>query len=689
MLLGLLGAAIPIAVHLQGRRNAKVLKFAALEFLLKTDKRVAKRLVLRQRLLLAFRILICVVAALILARPYSSCESHGPTVARGPQAAIIIVDNSVAAGYEISGRTMLSRSLADAQQLLDQLGPKADVAVLTTTGGGQDELTRDHLRLRETLNTTKVSYHAARGDRAMQRALALLAGTGHERKTVFVIGLPTKLAVPATFDPPSDIAIRFVAPVQDATLPNLAITDLRVQSDSATGSRGLRIIAKVSNFSSEKQVAELSLSVGDEEVARGEVTLEPGESKNKRFSANLSDAVRTTEIRVALQDDALAADNIRYVVASARDQVSVLLVDGDARAIRHEDELYYIEAALRPGDRSDSGTTIARAGPDTLDKLALSDYDVIFLANVAVLPPPQVRALSQWVKNGGGLLLSVGDNVDADRYNRTMAPLLAQSLRSPLDLQSGRKTSKQANLRLNKLELEHPVFSVFTSDAPGLYSASFWQVMLLGPTTSTKDRRVLARFDNGAAALVETRSGAGLLMLFSSTLDRDWNDLPIHPGFLPFLQQTVRHLASKPFQRAAQEIHVGDSVPLKIAPDDVRLEIEGPNQERIVLEGDKVEGHKSARLDAIDVPGLYRVASTDASGTLQPRPEATFAANIDPAISNLALQSTDLLQRNGERGDAVQDTPTRRVELWHSIAALLLLLLLFEATLSLLGHKRR
>ena len=39
--------------------------------------------------------------------------------------------------------------------------------------------------------------------------------------------------------------------------------------------------------------------------------------------------------------------------------------------------------------------------------------------------------------------------------------------------------------------------------------------------------------------------GAGRTLLFTSTLDRDWNDLPIHPGFLPLMQQTVRHLARK------------------------------------------------------------------------------------------------------------------------------------------------
>tara|TARA_R110002096_G_scaffold299503_2_gene494038 strand:- start:115673 stop:117772 length:2100 start_codon:yes stop_codon:yes gene_type:complete len=688
MLLGLVGAAIPIAVHLQGRRKAKVVPFAALEFLLGTDKRLAKRLVFRQVLLLAFRVLICVVAALILARPYTSCASEGPEVARGPQAAVLIIDDSAAASYKLEGRTLLSRSVESASQLLVQLGPEADIAVLTTTGGGKEELTRDHLGLRESITSIAPTAKRAHGERALERAYSLLAGSGHERKTVFLLLAPTKAALPQDAKPPTDVSLRVLNPAGDATLDNLALTDLRVQADSSIGSRGLQIVASVTNFSDSPKVAQLSLLVDDETVARGEIGLGPHESKNKRFSANLSAEVRTTEIRVVVQDDALAADNVRFVVANARDQVSVLLVNGDARSVRHEDELFYLEAALRPGDRSDSGTVISRTTPDDLGKLTLADYDVIVLANVSILPADRVTALSEWVQAGGGLFVSMGANVDADRYNRAMAPLLAQSLRSPLDLRRGRQRNPQAELRLSKLEIEHPVFSIFANDAPGLYGATFWQVMLLGPTTSVNDRRVLARFDNGSAALVEARQGAGTLMLFSSSLDRDWNDLAIHPGYLPFLQQSIRHLASKPLQGNNQQILVGNSVSIKTAAGDVRLEIDGPGRERMVLEGEKVAGHKTARLDGVNVPGIYHVASADSSGTLTPRPEATFAANIDSAVSDLTLGSTKSLERDSAGAPVSDATPTRRVELWHAIAALLLLLLLLESGLSLIGRKQ-
>jgi len=83
------------------------------------------------------------------------------------------------------------------------------------------------------------------------------------------------------------------------------------------------------------------------------------------------------------------------------------------------------------------------------------------------------------------------------------------------------------------------IFTPFSKDAPELAEAKFFKIYLLGPTTATQDRKVLARFTNGAAALVEASIGAGRTILFTSTLDRDWNDLPIHGGYLPLMQQAM------------------------------------------------------------------------------------------------------------------------------------------------------
>jgi hypothetical protein len=212
-------------------------------------------------------------------------------------------------------------------------------------------------------------------------------------------------------------------------------------------------------------------------------------------------------------------------------------------------------------------------------------------------------------------------------------------------------------------------------------------VMLLGPTTRVEERKVLARYDNGASALIEGRIGRGRILLFTSTLDRDWNDLPIHPGYLPLMQQSVRYLARRQLREGSRDLLVGRTIDLAVTPDDARLEVHGPGDRRTVLEGTALADRKRLRFSDTAAPGFYRVTAAAESGAAVPRPEANFAINLDPRGSDLAPID---LARLPTGDDPTAATPSgvhdRRVELWHAIALALLLLLLLEG-LATLGDR--
>jgi hypothetical protein len=70
---------------------------------------------------------------------------------------------------------------------------------------------------------------------------------------------------------------------------------------------------------------------------------------------------------------------------------------------------------------------------------------------------------------------------------------------------------------------------------------------------------VLARFDDGAPALLERRPGSGRVLLWMSTIDLGWNDLAVKPVFLPFIHAMVRHLAD--YTEAPASLTVGQVVP--------------------------------------------------------------------------------------------------------------------------------
>src|SRR5256885_16552093 len=83
---GLFAIALPILVHLFNQRRPRPLAFGAIEFVLRSQRQKARRLRLRQILLLALRCLLIAAVAMALSRP--SLKPPGAQAAQtaGPQA---------------------------------------------------------------------------------------------------------------------------------------------------------------------------------------------------------------------------------------------------------------------------------------------------------------------------------------------------------------------------------------------------------------------------------------------------------------------------------------------------------------------------------------------------------------------------------------------------------------------------
>jgi hypothetical protein len=698
MLVGVLALGVPIAIHLIGRRRARIVKFAALDFLLATKRRTARRFRLRERVLLIVRAVACAALALALAKPYTSCARKGPEVTRGPQAAVLVVDDSFAAGYLVDGVPWIKRASDEARRILTLLGPEAEIAIVRTAEGAEhpSELTRDHLRLRDQLIALEPSARPADTGRALARAAQLLSASSHSRKTVYLISLLAKQGL-RTDEAPwgKDGPALAVLDLRPTSTPNLAVTNFQFAAELGTGSRGVAFDAEIGNFSDAKATVEASLTIADRVVARGTLEVPAHAKRTKRFHAVLPTGTRATDAMVSITPDALPIDDRRWVRASLRDQVRVLLVNGDPRTVRVDDELFYLEAALRPGDREDSGTQVRAITAEGLAGIEprargkagfidLEELDVVVMANVPALPAERVAVLASWIRAGGGILVAPGDRVDPAAYDRTMLPLLPQSLRDPIDTTWGATVQDRDSraLHLVKWEADHPVFAAFSKAGDGLSDAKFFKISLLGPTTDTADRKVLARFTNGAAALVEASIGSGRSLLLTSTLDRDWNDLPLHTGFLPLVQQAVRHLARKhaAFGVGENDHLIGGSVSLPTS-DLKKLEIRGPDNIGASFEGDRLTGRTSVRYAKTDRPGVYHVVGTDLTSATLEREELGFVVNLDPRGSDLTPAPASALPPSGAANNGDTGEQTRRIELWHALAAALLLLLIAEGLL--------
>jgi len=113
--------------------------------------------------------------------------------------------------------------------------------------------------------------------------------------------------------------------------------------------------------------------------------------------------------------------------------------------------------------------------------------------------------------------------------------------------------------RLTGLEYSHPVFELYRAPRTGDFaSARFYGYRGVQKPTG----QILARFDDGTPALMESKdrpAGGGRVLLWTSTLDLAWNDLPVKPVFLPFVHTLTKYLAD--YAEPPASLTVGQVIP--------------------------------------------------------------------------------------------------------------------------------
>jgi uncharacterized membrane protein len=172
---------------------------------------------------------------------------------------------------------------------------------------------------------------------------------------------------------------------------------------------------------------------------------------------------------------------------------------------------------------------------------------VVILNDLPVAPLTAER-LAQFVERGGGLFTALGERATWPSTVGNVMPLAAAG--------SADRTMGAPG-RIGSVDYGHAVFESFRAPRSGDFSAARFYHYRTG--TIEPGATVLARFDDGAPALIERKFGLGRVVAWTSSLDVTWNDLALKPVFLPFMHRVAANLASYTQRRPAMT--VGEVLP--------------------------------------------------------------------------------------------------------------------------------
>jgi hypothetical protein len=673
MLLGALAALIPLLIHLFDRRRPRPHPFGAISFVLKSQKRTASRLKLKRLILYALRTLILLALPVALARPELRQSTDAAAAVRGPAATAIILDASLSMRWS-DGTSLFERGRELARESLKDLLPEEPATVLlcTATPPPPPSLLFDRGRLRAAVDDAQVTYGAADLTRCLDLAARALEESPLPGKRLVLIsdlaehGLRLEAPAPTVAGPPGskterirpEVVLRDAAGGREA-LPNRAIVDLKIEPALQVGPRAFQFTFTVRNFSPEPvKDLEASLRINGQVVAKGFVDLAPQGTAQKSLTHRF-DAGGSVSGEVALTPDALPEDDRRAFAVSVPKELKALVINGSPHSVRYRDEAFFVDAAL-----TSPGSPVRQALRDTEAGFRedFSGYDLVLLLNVPA-PPPEVAAqLEQFVRSGGGLFISMGDNVDPDAYNQRLATVLPRPLRlTKTSIDPADPAAEEKAARLSEISVDHSVFMPFTGRArEGLMSSRFYRYMLLEPAGGAAQSEVLATLDDGAPAIAIARRGAGRVMLFTSTVDRDWSDFAIRTSFLPLMQRFGAYLCGALEEREELRARVGESIVLKP---------EAGQKARWVRNAEGTEVTFSTQPDGtlmvgpVEEPGV--TSALDENGA--PLPGLSFAAVLDPNESDLSRHTPDELEQHFGEDSVKQEGGggrERRVPFW-------------------------
>lgn len=726
-----LAIAAPIIIFLLTRFRYRTVEWAALVFLQRALKRQQRRLRLENLLLLLIRCLIILLFVLALARPRA--QELVPTNPDDVRKNIVIaLDTSYSTGYQLGSdeeetaferarrtakeivagleagdRLMVvvfdeePRSLYPAPRQMDDAGQTDvsqdldDAPEVKRTERGTDlgRLLQELPRVLERFDLGPDGQPPPEGAQPLKKTVYLLTDCqrhgvlddqgalksptlGRSAKEIEALGATIVLVDCGAEEPKNLSVTRFgtIEPVVGQDLP--CHIEASVKNWSSVAVNDLTVEYFVDGATTPQKVVSLSVPAGEERAPEPlrYVFKEPGPHR----------------VELQVKSDGLVLDNRRHVVVDVRKEVRVLLVDGERGRSSWDNETHYLHQALDLPEVEDGRRLIT---PEVIDEAQLAakrltDYDVVLLANVAVVPDDATAALEAYARQGGAVVFTMGGMIDPASYNEHLwrrgaglFPVALTEVKGSSYLEAAEDRDSPAWI-MTVADPRHPVGSIFTSEemithltAPQVFA---YYGVDLGTAVEGMDlappevpfRLVpratdVRRTDDGAVGqnggrsaeeglplYVERSFGRGRVAVWLTSADLGWTSAVFSDGFyVPFWRQLVLDLTQR--SRPALNLGIGDRYERLLRAEEYgRVEVETPDGRREQVPIEKLDDQEMYRIsfppegdrEVLEESGLYSVARTDVAGggPEDPAPDH-FAVTIEATEGDLAKFSAEEL----------------------------------------------
>jgi hypothetical protein len=510
LLLGL-GIAVPLVLHLFQRHQGPRMVFPALRYLRRAEKESARKVRLRQLLLMLLRVLAVLLIAFAAARPFIRAAGIG----HEPAAVVIILDNSMSSGAVSKDQRVLDVLKARALETLAAAEPEDAFWLLRAGSPDEPALPGDAVETARRVRETEPGDAAADIGGALARARSILAAGAQKR----------------------------AAEIQ--LLSDLQATNFTTALHATSGSPALVVWSPSDEAPANRAISDVIVGGGFAPGANERSTVTAVVSGNTTDSANLRLVI---DGRLAGATRATGAGSAVMQLPARPAGVVSGVVEMDVDALRADNRRFFATRVAEP-----PLVAVSAALPFIDEAL-----DVLQSAG-------RIKRISYATSGSAAVVLLPGGGSGSVLTGRATAVVLPPE--TPLEIQAVNRRLAASGIPWRYALQQAPGEARFQmrdstdSVLRTLEGARLRNVYALTPSGRAAGDSVLLRLRDGAPWAVRgTRAGGGRYVLIASPLTESASSIPTSAAMLPLLDRIIRTWAAA--EGGTEEAQPGDEITL-------------------------------------------------------------------------------------------------------------------------------
>ena len=556
ILWGMLAITIPIIIHLISLRHTRDTEFSTLRFIKSLKHETIRRLRIKQWLLVLLRTIAILCLILMFSRPLMTGTLTSKLGGYIESRAVIIVDNSASMAVHTGDGTLLDRAKSSLPAILKGLEGETTVE-LYQTNPPRKLFSGSHEEGRSIMTGVKGIVQTNMTDNlwTMIDSVLQMVEASEPNRECFIIS-DFQSAPSFTIDslnPNSDW--KYYCILQPKVENNISISEVSVLSQIKLPNHLVKLNTRVGNGGvTDKRNIPVELYLNDERVGQIVSQFEPSKFKDFMFQV-YPGKTGIINGKIVIPDDDFPMDNFRNFDLVIPNQIAVKVIG------QSMEELFLLDLALSAITGETELLLIDRDLSDDVERLFLSDIDILLLHNPTNLSNSAIEDLQRFLMNGGGLIWFVGNDL-----NQT-DPVAWPSLLKLPELIKTRHLDGESFFSTLIVDENH---SLFTDLNINNMNEELPQVFGYNEVRLQMNHTPLIKLNNGHPLLIESKAFGSSGFVFTSPLNLGWNDLSVKGLLLPLLHRMLILLGTKEFN--VQPLLVGQDKIIDIKGDNINAE---------------------------------------------------------------------------------------------------------------------